>query len=120
MRPTETTSTRGRPSRRPAVELSGWTETSSKSCTSTEKPSSSSGGAGERRTATRASCSAAPMGRLITAISADAEIGAALGIELGEACLSLERWTWRGKERITYARQIYPGARYGLVAHFRA
>jgi GntR family histidine utilization transcriptional repressor len=56
----------------------------------------------------------------ITAINADAEVAAALAIESGEACLSLERWTWRGDERITYARQTYPGDRYGLVAHFRA
>jgi GntR family histidine utilization transcriptional repressor len=56
----------------------------------------------------------------ITAINADADIAAALAIEPGDACLSLERWTWRGEERITYARQIYPGERYGLIAHFRA
>jgi len=56
----------------------------------------------------------------ITAIDADEAIAAALAIGEGDACLSLERWTWRGEERITYARQIYPGARYGLIAHFRA
>jgi len=56
----------------------------------------------------------------ITAMSADADVAAALAIEPAEACLSLERWTWRGEERITYARQIYPGDKYGLIAHFRA
>ncbi len=43
----------------------------------------------------------------------------ALGIAAGAACMALERWTWRGAERITYARQVYPGDRYALVAHFR-
>jgi GntR family histidine utilization transcriptional repressor len=55
----------------------------------------------------------------ISAVDAGAEIAAALELPFGQACLSLERWTWRGDERITYARQIYPGASYSLVAHFR-
>lgn len=56
----------------------------------------------------------------ITAINADAAAAAQLGVATGHACISLERWTWRGDERITYARQVYPGERYALVAHFRA
>ncbi|SCW74465.1 transcriptional regulator, GntR family [Sphingobium faniae] len=56
----------------------------------------------------------------ITAINADTSVAAQLGVAAGGACLSLERWTWRGAERITYARQVYPGERHALVAHFRA
>ncbi len=56
----------------------------------------------------------------ITAINAEAAAAAQLGVAQGSACISLERWTWRGEERITYARQVYPGERYALVAHFRA
>ena len=56
----------------------------------------------------------------ITAINADAPLAAGLDVAQGSACIALERWTWRGEERITYARQLYPGDRYALVAHFRA
>ncbi|MEG3122286.1 histidine utilization repressor [Sphingomonas sp. GB1N7] len=56
----------------------------------------------------------------ITAINADAALAAALDVVPGQACMQLERWTWRGTERITYARQVYPGDRYGFVAHFLA
>ena len=55
----------------------------------------------------------------ITAQVADGQMAKALAIQSGEACLALERWTWRGAERITYARQTYPGDRHALVAHFR-
>lgn len=54
----------------------------------------------------------------ITAVNAGAKELVALGISAGAACMALERWTWRGEERITYARQVYPGDRYALVAHF--
>lgn len=56
----------------------------------------------------------------ITAINADAATARLLAVDVGQACICLERWTWRGAERITYARQVYPGDSYGLVAHFRA
>lgn len=55
----------------------------------------------------------------ITAFNAGAKELVALGIAAGAACMALERWTWRGDERITYARQVYPGDRYALVARFR-
>lgn len=55
----------------------------------------------------------------ITAVNAGAKELVALGISAGAACMALERWTWRGDERITYARQVYPGDRYTLVARFR-
>lgn len=56
----------------------------------------------------------------ITAINADAATARLLAVDAGQACICLERWTWRGAERITYARQVYPGDSYGLIAHFRA
>lgn len=56
----------------------------------------------------------------ITGINADAALATKLDVAPGQACMQLERWTWRGAERITYARQVYPGDRYGFVAHFLA
>jgi GntR family histidine utilization transcriptional repressor len=56
----------------------------------------------------------------ITAVSADAATAEALDLAEGDACLSLERWTWRGEEGVTYARQLFPGASGALVAHFKA
>jgi GntR family transcriptional regulator, histidine utilization repressor len=56
----------------------------------------------------------------ITAVGADAATAEALGLVKGDACLSLERWTWRGEEGVTYARQLFPGASGALVAHFKA
>lgn len=56
----------------------------------------------------------------ITAIPADAATARHLGIRKGEACLSLERRTWRGSEGITWARQVFPGSSGGLVAQFKA
>ena len=34
------------------------------------------------------------------------------------ACLQVERWTWRQSDPVTYARQVFPGDRYDLVAEF--
>ena len=56
----------------------------------------------------------------ITAVSADAAMAEALDLAEGDACLSLERRTWRGEEGVTYARQLFPGASGALVAHFKA
>lgn len=56
----------------------------------------------------------------ITAIAADRPTAERLARPLGSACLSVERWTWRTAERITYARLIYPGDRYELTASFLA
>ncbi len=56
----------------------------------------------------------------ITAINADPATAKKLEAPENTACLALERWTWRGQERITYARQLYPGDRYALTAHFHA
>jgi GntR family histidine utilization transcriptional repressor len=56
----------------------------------------------------------------ISAINPTPQEAEWLGIGPGVACLALERWTWRGNDRITYVRQIYPGDRHALVAHFKA
>ena len=64
----------------------------------------------------------------ITAVNADAAMAEGLKVDRGAACIALERWTWRakgrgeggGEERITYARQLYPGDRYAVVARFHA
>jgi len=41
-----------------------------------------------------------------------------LGIEPTAACLILERRTWRGADKITHVRLIFPGEAYDLVARF--
>ena len=41
-----------------------------------------------------------------------------LGIEPAAACLVLERQTWRGEDRITHVRLVFPGEAYDLVARF--
>jgi GntR family histidine utilization transcriptional repressor len=41
-----------------------------------------------------------------------------LGIEPAAACLVLERQTWRGDDRITHVRLVFPGEAYDLVARF--
>jgi GntR family transcriptional regulator, histidine utilization repressor len=54
----------------------------------------------------------------ITAINADAATALILDVPSGEACLMLERRTWRGKANITAVRQIFLGATYDLIARF--
>jgi GntR family histidine utilization transcriptional repressor len=54
----------------------------------------------------------------ICAINADKETARLLDLAVSAACLSVERETWRGKERITYVRQLFPGDAYDLVARF--
>jgi GntR family histidine utilization transcriptional repressor len=54
----------------------------------------------------------------ITAINADAATAHILDVPSGEACLMLERRTWRGKANITAVRQIFLGATYDLIARF--
>jgi GntR family transcriptional regulator, histidine utilization repressor len=54
----------------------------------------------------------------ITACNADNDIAAELGIELGAACLVIERQTWRNAEPITAVRIIHPGQLYDLIARF--
>ena len=55
----------------------------------------------------------------IAAINADATNAARLQIRRGQACLQVERHTFRLGEWITFARLVYPGDRYDLTAAFR-
>ncbi len=54
----------------------------------------------------------------ITAVAADAGQARRLGLARGAACLQVERWTWRAGAGVTFARQLFPGDRYDLVAEF--
>lgn len=54
----------------------------------------------------------------IAAVGATGAEAAHLGIEAGAPCLSVERRTWRGAERITAVRQLFPGDAYDMVARF--
>jgi GntR family histidine utilization transcriptional repressor len=54
----------------------------------------------------------------ITAINADRDVAATLDIEVRDACLALDRRTWRTTEHITHVRQIFPGTHYDLIARF--
>jgi len=53
----------------------------------------------------------------ITACSAGAA-ATRLQIARSAACLQVERWTWRLGEPVTFARQLFPGDRYDLIAEF--
>lgn len=54
----------------------------------------------------------------ISAVAADHDTAAALGLSVGAACLRLERRTWRDGQDVTWASQTFPGAAYDLVARF--
>lgn len=54
----------------------------------------------------------------ITTINAEPDMALALGIRPDGACMVVERWTWRVQEKITYVRNIYPGARFSIEAVF--
>jgi GntR family histidine utilization transcriptional repressor len=54
----------------------------------------------------------------IGAVNADAATAAKLAIRPGLACLTVERWTWRAGEWITFVRQTFPADRYTLLATF--
>jgi GntR family transcriptional regulator, histidine utilization repressor len=54
----------------------------------------------------------------IGAVNASKPVAHALAIEPGEACVVVERQTWRGEEGVSWVRQVFPGALYTLVAHF--
>lgn len=56
----------------------------------------------------------------ITAIAAKGQVAERLGVPVGNPCLSIERWTWRTEQRITYVRLIHPGERYELAGSFLA
>ena len=54
----------------------------------------------------------------ISAVAAGRDGSRLLGGPPTQACLSLERWTWRQSLAITFVRQVFPGTRYDLVAEF--
>ena len=54
----------------------------------------------------------------IRAVAASAAEARRLAIRPGTACLSLERWTWRARDYVTYVRQLFPGDRHDLIADF--
>jgi GntR family histidine utilization transcriptional repressor len=58
----------------------------------------------------------------IGAISAGAGWAQRLRLPLHEACLVIERWTWKaapgGEAPVTFARQLFPGRLHDLVADF--
>lgn len=54
----------------------------------------------------------------IGAVGAEPVAAKELGIAAGAPCLQIERWTWRGKEPVTSARQVFPADHYQLVEDF--
>lgn len=54
----------------------------------------------------------------ISAVPTLGEEAERLQVPAGTPCLCVERRTWRGPERITYVRQIFPGDAYDMVARF--
>lgn len=56
----------------------------------------------------------------IGAAGADADVASHLGVAIGSACLTVERRTWRGAERITLVRQKFLAGQYELIARFGA
>ena len=54
----------------------------------------------------------------ITAENADKATAKELKIEIGAACLVIERRTWRSGEPVTAVRLTHPGQLYDLVARF--
>jgi GntR family histidine utilization transcriptional repressor len=54
----------------------------------------------------------------IRAVNADAAMAAALGIDVHDACLVVERRTINAGQSITHVILSYPGERYALVARF--
>jgi GntR family histidine utilization transcriptional repressor len=54
----------------------------------------------------------------IGAVNPDAASAAHLQIKAAVACLILQRWTWRVGDGVTYARQLFPGDYFDLVARF--
>lgn len=55
----------------------------------------------------------------ISAINADADMARTLDVRLENACIVIERWTWRAEEKITYVRIIHPGNQFSIDAEFR-
>jgi GntR family histidine utilization transcriptional repressor len=54
----------------------------------------------------------------ISAIGANVEEAAALGVAVGEPCLLVERRTWNHDAPVTAVRLVYPGHRHRFVGRF--
>jgi GntR family histidine utilization transcriptional repressor len=54
----------------------------------------------------------------VTAVKADDDTAHLLDIPPNEACIVIERRTWRGRERITNVRQVFAPGAIDLVARF--
>jgi GntR family histidine utilization transcriptional repressor len=54
----------------------------------------------------------------ISAANVQRATATTLGIAPTAACLVLERRTWRGADKITHVRLIFPGEAYDLIARF--
>ncbi|WEK06699.1 MAG: histidine utilization repressor [Candidatus Devosia phytovorans] len=54
----------------------------------------------------------------IHASAADAATAASLGVEVGTACLVIERRTWSNSGPVTQVKLTYPGDRHALTATF--
>ncbi len=54
----------------------------------------------------------------ISAITPNRQVAQELGIPRTQACLCLERRTWRNGQTVTFVRQIFRGDIYHLSAHF--
>jgi len=54
----------------------------------------------------------------IRAISADKLTAERLRIAKGEACLSMERRTWKNSQPVTHVSFVYPGEKHHFVARF--
>jgi GntR family histidine utilization transcriptional repressor len=54
----------------------------------------------------------------ISAVNPPVDVARALHMTPALACLCVRRWTWRLGAGITFARQLFPGDAYDLVATF--
>lgn len=54
----------------------------------------------------------------IASVNADESLAGHLQVDLGAACLILERRTWLGDRAITYAKQVFVGDSYEWHARF--
>lgn len=54
----------------------------------------------------------------ISAVPATDDVAARLDVTAGDACLVIERKTWRGGRTLTAVRLTYPGNQHQLVARF--
>ena len=55
----------------------------------------------------------------ISSVNADSAVATLMKMPISQACLVIERWTWRVSEKITYVQQVYPGDKHRLEAQFR-